>query len=734
MSTTPVAVRNVILVTGYDYENPKNPFDFDEPALERVLDLFEQEAHLRYPLRFHLLSAARGLSAESVVFDQRYKMTSAVEGNLRALRMGGFWLRVEQRFAPVTPSHYSMRKVFVEQLEKAPDQKKVLSITDVYRYLYSFWEGASHTSPKNPVAFDAILELSFFCHASVDGVRLVNSVDRKRGSPKRDESDKDGRAKDFTGFSAAKDVAPSGFWKGIAKVFDRAYGRVRIWGADAGDDTRFYGALVRAILAARERASFGLLSQPLWDSDPIPVTDPRVLYRLGKSGTTVLSFGQVKAILGEGLQASYGVAAQEALSVTTYQAPLGTATEPERTPLGRKSKRRLFAVQKADNDVATFHQAVLGLALDPDGRRYGVLGPRPRELPEKKDAISPIAGVQLFHEYTAPLALEGPTGRTRRDRMLQTALEAVLRAYGLNYTMAPEIQPAIAIADVSGSPPYPYAATPNDEVPYYSASLLKVAAMFAACRARSVLGELKIELKDLAPYFSATIVRAFDFSRAKVKKGEQWPDLSALLWEHRAPHFETLLEPKSGQLKVSEAQLENVRRIFHQQRENPEEDQSNQGARGLIHSLGYSWINSVLRLSGFPGVWLAGDYSGSKDWPSAQIPSFNSSLAAQVTTARDLAALMATIARDSLREAEQMRSWLGQGGSWLESTLQSSGFKVVGAKVGLTPGRVHSEATILEKEGTTRKFVVVWQNCPRETHTAGTVLAIVRQTLQAYAP
>jgi hypothetical protein len=719
----PVAVRNVMLVTGYDYKDPAH--SFDEAAFLRILEICEQNEHLRYPLRFHLLSAASGLAAESVVFDRKYPMTSVLEGNLRALKMGKFWLRVEQRFAPVSKECYPTRDVFSEPPAKTPDEKRVLSITDVYRYLYSFWEGAQQTSPKNPVAYDSIVELSFFCHAAVDSVRLVNSVDRKRGSQERDPNDKDARVKDFP-----KERAK--FWQQIGSVFDRA-GRVRIWGGDDGNDGPYHRALIQAALAAKRsvQSQLSALAPEVPDTVRVPVTDQRT------RGADQLTWGGVKDILVKGRQASYASAAYLALKVPIYVAPSGTFTRPERAPASRACKRPLFAVPKELEDIVGFHQVHLGLEVDPDGRRYAVLGTLRKAAASKGGETSPLAGLRLFEEYEAPFAVDKATGRIQRDPALQKALTDALGTR-FNHVREPERRPAIVIADVSG--PTRYAATPNDHLPYFSGSLLKMAALFAACRLREVVRALTAKLENpparevfglLAPYLNATIDRAVDFSRAKVQKRnarDEVTDLSALAWEYRVPTYRDLFASQAPPWEISDSQEKNVETIF----QNPYT--SNAAAEALIHSLGYAWINGVMRASGLPGVWLAGDYSRSAHWPGARIPAATFGTAAQVTTAQDMAALFATIARQSHPEAVKAKSWLGLGRQgWADLAGQErlpAGFSFLGAKVGETPYKVYSEGSIIAK-GATGTFVVVWLNC-RLPHFY-TVLAIVRQALDAYA-
>jgi len=747
---TPVAVRNVILVAGYDYEVPNR--SFGDLAIERILELFDQKEHLRYPLRFHLLSIASGLVAESVVFDKTYAPSARVAP--LPLEIGPFWMRVEPRFAPVTNDAYGIDKVFHAPRNRAPGDKREMSITDIYCYLHSFWEAASNTSPENLVAFDSILELSLFAHATVDAIRLVNSVDARPRSSERDKLDNDARVKDLTRFPSRREA--TGFWSQIREVFDRGAGRVRIWGSDANGDTPYHAALIRAALAARALAvratPTSSLPATISDDDLIATTDPLILSKLG-SGASRLALVQVKTILSDALAASYASALQGALKVSLYTAPLGAVTAPEQHPPG-PDRRRLLAVPDTDQDIANFHASMLKLLIDRENRRYGVLGRAPQDARKDPDATSPLAGIQLFEHYRMPFAIDasdksvirrGPARQPLANK-LANAVEAALKPYyvkdGVSRYSLPDMQklPAIAIADVSGTAPYPYAATPNDDVPYYSASLLKAAALFSTGRLLKVVGDLSEKglkgsptrdvLALLAPCLDGVIDRAADFGGADVIQNGH---AATLEWKHRVPDYRNLLSMSAPPWDINKEQAANIDKIFR------DPNRSNGAALKFIHGLGYAWINAVMRLSGFPGIWLAGDYSGATQWPSATIASSNDGPVAQATTARDMAALFAVIAREGLVETAKMRTeWLSLGRGWLDDRLQeapTSGFSEVGAKVGLGPLKnsnfVWSEAAIVVQDTIPRTFVVVWQNCLKKD--LPRVVSIVRAALEHYA-
>lgn len=163
-------------------------------------------------------------------------------------------------------------------------------------------------------------------------------------------------------------------------------------------------------------------------------------------------------------------------------------------------------------------------------------------------------------------------------------------------------------------------------------------------------------------------------------------------------------------------------------------DSNNNAAAACVQALGYSWINGTLQKGGFflppdNGIWLAGTFTGS--WPYVRIPSDNDGPVAQATTCFDMANLYAHIVRRTLVDADASvrmsklladAATIGPDASFMDHARRqregiiARSFFITHNKVGLAPLKtgqmVASEATIVIHGPTDRKFLTVWQNCP----------------------
>jgi hypothetical protein len=161
---------------------------------------------------------------------------------------------------------------------------------------------------------------------------------------------------------------------------------------------------------------------------------------------------------------------------------------------------------------------------------------------------------------------------------------------------------------------------------------------------------------------------------------------------------------------------------------------SNEAAAQCIQRLGYSWINGTLAAGGFfdpttnSGIWLAGTFTGSR--PYVRIPSVNDGLVAQALTCRSLAKMYALLNERLLVDASSSDAMLAllaeaQFGpdaepGWItRPEFASPGTSIAGThtKIGLGPLKpenggfdVASEGTILVQTDTGRAFIAVWQN------------------------
>ena len=156
---------------------------------------------------------------------------------------------------------------------------------------------------------------------------------------------------------------------------------------------------------------------------------------------------------------------------------------------------------------------------------------------------------------------------------------------------------------------------------------------------------------------------------------------------------------------------------------------NNAAAASVIKGLGYSWINGVLSHAGLfaeatlNGIWLAGTFDSSI--PYIRIPSVNDGMVAQATTCFEMANLLANIFTGNAVGIEAQPKMLQllldaqiEEASWIsfrKSRLPGLCFDVTHTKIGIGPLKtgadVLSEASILRIPATGDLFIVAMQNC-----------------------
>jgi hypothetical protein len=286
----------------------------------------------------------------------------------------------------------------------------------------------------------------------------------------------------------------------------------------------------------------------------------------------------------------------------------------------------------------------------------------------------------------------------------------------------------------------------NDELMYYSGSLVKVAALYAAhdLRAQARMHAATLTFADRAAFHAslASVVNPTGaIGQLRAMSVGLKPNLGSILGGFRP----------SGANKVEflPAYVAQLNNVFH-----------NEGARGIIRPLGYSFINVSMMGAGFfdpdpaklNGIWLAGDYSG--DLPAAQrlavsrVPVVNDSVpggGAQAITTRQMSRMFrlmhsktgfAHITDATERDAanQGMHDILTPGDSFEPSPYPAPGqFSRHCGKVGIgtlgpvdTPGpSVFSEGSVVHwttpptlvssfntnhARNLSGDFVLVWQN------------------------
>ncbi|HEX8107112.1 MAG TPA: hypothetical protein VF516_05250 [Kofleriaceae bacterium] len=298
----------------------------------------------------------------------------------------------------------------------------------------------------------------------------------------------------------------------------------------------------------------------------------------------------------------------------------------------------------------------------------------------------------------------------------------------------------------------PVASFKGNEV-HFSASLVKVAAMYAAFELRATLRDIAAELgtsttkatllKDAAAYLDPKILA----------KAAAIPALKGITKAHALPQYTTAFEvvpvPPSP-LVPSPGFTVNFSSTFQDHLEKMIAISVNQSAAQCIHGSGYGYLNGALASAGFfdpatnNGIWLAGDYIG--NYPYFRINSVNDGLVAQAVTTRRLAQMYTLLHDGTLVggiSSSEMRDLLAKAVAVPEVFInRASGlnFTVTHTKVGLGPlkpkngviDNVYSEASILQHTPSGRKFVAVWQNFVSGSDGFDPIGHVVRDTIDAF--
>jgi hypothetical protein len=298
---------------------------------------------------------------------------------------------------------------------------------------------------------------------------------------------------------------------------------------------------------------------------------------------------------------------------------------------------------------------------------------------------------------------------------------------------------------------------------YYSGSLLKVAAMYAAFQLRIAVNDLAAKLPiDLANDAAATtnlfntiratfddeIANKVDLLPAFIDRALRVPKYDIIFTATRPPGGRFTLEFTTGGHSADPEEVPSD--TFEPNLFDMIVGSHNASAGFCIRNLGYGWINGLLESAGlfFPikvppagrsgmGIWLAGDYLGAK---VATIESVNDGDVKQVTDTRHMAELFTLLFNKTLVRNVANPPFMSGNVAMLELLskavhhpdarsllIRSSpapSFTVLHSKIGVgelkggackdIPARgivadrcTYSEAAILDSDG--RKFVVVWQ-------------------------
>ncbi|MFG2891303.1 hypothetical protein [Streptomyces sp. NPDC048248] len=281
---------------------------------------------------------------------------------------------------------------------------------------------------------------------------------------------------------------------------------------------------------------------------------------------------------------------------------------------------------------------------------------------------------------------------------------------------------AVTIALVSSHVGVYPTAGRNQHQEHFSASLLKVAAMYAAFELRKDVTPVSHGLTSRQEFLTALREQFNPSIREAVPR---IANASAITDLHLFPDygkvFDSPFNPSTGQLAVN----------FSESFWNSLQDMiggSNAAAAATIHGLGFGYLNGALANGGFfddpsaIGIWLAGDFQG--QWPPVRISSDNDGMVAQATTTHQMANLYALMREEALvgpQDSNSMLDLLAGGATWFTHTSPqiwppNLNLLVTHSKVGrgplppFAPGEVLSEGAIVHEVAHDRDFIVTWQN------------------------
>ncbi|MEU9743402.1 hypothetical protein AB0E12_29890 [Micromonospora chersina] len=303
----------------------------------------------------------------------------------------------------------------------------------------------------------------------------------------------------------------------------------------------------------------------------------------------------------------------------------------------------------------------------------------------------------------------------------------------------------VAIDETISPPDFRHAGLRYGET-FYSASLLKVAAMYGAYELHSRASEVAAQVSTAAEFF-ARIRAEFDSKiDAAVPAISLSPDLTPAMRRPKYEQIFTTLPLPDGGLALE------FRGDFETQLKQMIINGRNDAAAACVTALGYGWINATLHAGGFffppaqSGIWLAGTFVGAM--PAVRVPSVNDGPVAQATTCFDMANLYAHIFQGTLVNNDSSRNMLamlatgaavGDEPSYMDYTrrrVPPRQFTVTHTKIGRGPLKtgeiVLSDGSIVERPASGHRFIVVWQNTFSDDTSLAAIGFLVERTIERF--
>lgn len=305
---------------------------------------------------------------------------------------------------------------------------------------------------------------------------------------------------------------------------------------------------------------------------------------------------------------------------------------------------------------------------------------------------------------------------------------------------------AIFVAKLTPSGQMEYAGVREHEM-FFSGSLLKLTLLYASF-------ELVARVNALAPHITAGSAPDF-FAKVKAdfdpKIVNAVPRITAGPWRHVSYDKALSAAPTTGgnfRVAMSPLHDQGLRSIFSNQNQN-------EGAKGCIRRLGFSFVNGNNDAAGFfgvvseTGIWMATDFIRDdaappipNNWRSFNVPVSGGGTSSAACTCISVASMLTRMHREELIDAaasQTMRDIFRTGGSWI--TVAGAGgpysFTSTGAKVGHSGsksagvGLVKSEAAFYQRTSDNTPFVCVWQNVP-DTFAFRQVLQVIDEVIKTW--
>lgn len=342
------------------------------------------------------------------------------------------------------------------------------------------------------------------------------------------------------------------------------------------------------------------------------------------------------------------------------------------------------------------------------------------------------------------------------DPSLQTHLmEAISQIQGGNALRA-----SIGLCSINNTslaPTYRYAGFKDTEM-HYSASLLKVAAMYSAFQIKKSINRFaEVTPVPVFPLFLAQVAAIFD---PKILLAI--PSLASDPEIHTSPlatqasifrlKYESLFDVSADRALVS------FKPAFLSRLRGAIVNSSNSDAATVVKSLGYKWLNGSLEGAGFlsmgppvSGIWLGGTFESGlqNSWPAARVDTVNDQGVGQAMTCLGMMKLYAAMDSRELVDSPSSDEMLqllsdaqisGPDPSFLTRSDVLGGirvaFDVTHCKIGLGPLKsrnggfeVASEGAFIRHRESSRRFILVYQNCQNLTSELRALSRIVDKTI-----